>query len=1197
MFLKRLRIFGFKSFADKVEFDFAPGVTCIVGPNGCGKSNVVDAFRWVLGEQSAKSLRGRQMLDMIFNGSEGRRSAGLARIEVVFDNHDRMLPLDCDEVSVMRKLYRSGESEYLLNKHPARLRDIRELLMDTGIGTEAYSVIEQGKVDVLLRANPIERRAIFEEAAGISRYKARRREAERKLDRTQQNMLRVGDIIEEVERRLRSVKLQAGKARNYQAYEAQFKELRSRFSMAEYHRLTGEMGQQESLVHEDTDRGIQIRARIDHNEAQVAKLGTDTDRVSETLTGTENEAVRVTSEASALEERIESARRRITEQTENLEKTHARRQQHEIRLAQLTGEMKRLEHQAEELERKGQQQREIIDALTQEDQSLARELAQTQAMLEDIKAGVIELLRSTSRLHNEIATLEQHAESLTGQKSRLSDRGAEIGRELEDLVQTRASLEARIGELDELIEAETRRLEDKKADASRVEQMRLELADALAGFKEERSGLVSRRQLLHDLEERMEGVGAAVRKLLHDQLSAPPEGALAAIQGMVADLLDVDVVHAAILEAALGELDQLLVVSDSQAFLSDSELLNDLPGRLTAIFLDRLPPVVNVRDFSAHPGYVARAIEFVQFPEPLEHLANHLLGKTVVVRTLPEALAMAAVDTEGHRFVTLAGELVEPNGCISLGPPSSGTGLISRKSELRGIDDHIAEVVRKIERAEDQLNRTTAEAGHLAEIQQELRTAIYETHTAKIEANAAIQNVSESIRRLTTEQPLVANEVASLEKQLAEAASRSNTNRDDLNRLDEEKSTREQEVAKYQERIDEIVARRERTAARLTEARVADGQLTEKRAAVAEATTALRRSFREAEEGAAAATRDSDDGQGRIAESEAVVLEGRARLAELQLSGERLQAEAMQQRRARNMLRVESEELTAGVRQLRADLEEVENRLHANQVELGARRVRREDLITRVADELGIDLAEAYESYEHTEEDWDAVETRITELRQKIDRLGNVNLDAITEQEELEQRLGFLTGQRDDLNESHRQLQRLIDKLNYESRERFVQAFATIRENFQDLFRKLFGGGKADIILEDPDDPLECGIEIIVRPPGKELQSLTLMSGGEKSLTAIALVMSIFRSRPSPFAILDEVDAALDEPNNVRFNNIVREFLDRSQFIIVTHSKRTMNIADHMYGVTMQEPGVSALVSVRFEQQPAVASPAAGAVA
>lgn len=1197
MFLKHLKIHGFKSFADKVEFDFAPGVTCIVGPNGCGKSNVVDAFRWVLGEQSAKSLRGRQMLDMIFNGSENRRSAGMAHIELVFDNRDRMLPMDCDNVAVVRKLYRSGESEYMLNKNPTRLRDIRELFMDTGVGTEAYSVIEQGKVDVLLQANPTERRVIFEEAAGISRYKARRREAERKLDRTQQNLLRVGDIIEEVERRLRSVKLQAGKARNYQIYEVQLKEMRSRFSMAEYHRLTGDIVRIEELVHADSDSGTEIRTRIDRHDTDISKLSADSDRLGESLTNTENELVRSTSEASALEERVESTRRRITEQSDSLEKSHARRNQHRVRLTEITDEMGRLERQAEEYELKARQQRETIDTLNQEDQSLARELAQAQALLEDIKAGVIELLRRTTRLHNEIAALEQHAGVLTSQKGRLSDRDSEINRELEDLVQTRASLETRLGELDSLIEAETRRLDEKKTAASRLEQMRLELADALAKLKEERSGLVSRRQLLHDLEEKMEGVGTAVRKLLHDQLSATSDESLAAIRGMVADLFDVDVVHAAILEAALGELDQLLVVSDSRTFLSDHALLENLPGRLTAIFLDRLPPVVNVRDFSSFSGYVARAIEFISFPESLDHLANHLLGKTIVVQTLPEALAIADRDTEGHRFVTLAGELVEPSGCISLGPPSSGAGLISRKSELRGMDDRIGEVVRKIERVEDQLNRTTAEAGHLAEVQQELRTAIYETHTTKVEANAAVQNVSESIRRLTTEQPLIANELVSLEKQIDDAGSKRSANRDDLDRLDKEKDTQEREVAQSQQRIDEIVARREQLAARLTEARVADGQLIEKRAAVTEAIGTLRRSLREAEEGAAAAEHEAADGETRIAESEAIVLEGGARLAELHLTCERLQAEAMQLRRARDMLRGESEELTADIRRSRVELEEVENRSHANQMDLGAIRVRREELTTRVTDELGINLAESYESYEHAEDDWDAVETQITELRQKLDRLGTVNLDAIAEQENLEQRLDFLTTQRNDLNDSLRQLQQLIDKLNGESLERFIAAFDTIRINFQDIFRKLFGGGKADIILEDPDDPLECGIEIMVRPPGKELQSLSLMSGGEKSMTAIALVMGIFRSRPSPFTILDEVDAALDEANNVRFNNIVREFLDRSQFIIITHSKRTMSIADHMYGVTMQEPGVSALVSVKFDKETADQSEVADAVA
>ncbi|MCP4591750.1 MAG: chromosome segregation protein SMC [bacterium] len=1197
MFLRHLRIHGFKSFADKVEFDFGPGITGIVGPNGCGKSNVVDAFRWVLGEQSAKSLRGRQMQDMIFNGSESRRSASMAQIEVVFDNADRTLPLDCDAVSVMRKLYRSGESEYLLNKESVRLKDVRELFMDTGIGTEAYSVIEQGKVDLLLRASPTERRSIFEEAAGISRYKARRREAERKLERTQQNLLRVNDIIEEVERRLRSVKLAAGKARNFQAYETQLRELRSRFSMAEYHRLSAGIGQHEALERSETDRTVQIRTQIDHDEATITKLGADTDRVTEQLASTENEAVRVTAEASALEERIVAARRRMAEQGEILEKAEGQQAHFEARVAEIGEEVTQLQNRATEYERQAEAQRETIDRLNREDQGMARDLAQTQAVAEDVKAGIVELLRQTSRLHNEITTLEQHAETLAGQRGRLEDRDAEIARELEDLLQTRASLESRIGELEQLIEAETHRLDEKKNDASRVEHMRHELADNLARLKEERSGLVSRRQLLNDLEGKMEGVGAAVRKLLHDRVSPETTEALGSIRGIVADLFDVDVVHAAIIEAAIGELDQLLVVEDSRAFLADTELLNDLAGRLTAVFLDRVPPVVNVRDFSSQEGYVARALELVQFPDSLEHLAAHVLGKTIMVETMAAGLRLADTDTEGHRFVTLGGEVIEPTGCISLGPTATGVGLISRKSELRTIDARIEDVTSRVERLDDQLNRTAAEAGHLAQVQQELRTAIYETHTAKVEAGAALQNVAESIRRLTAEQPLVVGEVTSLGQQISEAGSKRSANHEDLDRLGEAQSTREEEVASYQQRLDEIVAERQRLAVRLVEARVTDGQLGEKRAAVTDSMAGLRRAMDEARQGASSAAGDLADCAARISESETIVLQGGEAQAELGLRKDRLEAEALQLRRSRDLVRVESEELSISVRELRAELEEVEEQLHAHQIELGALRVRREDLTTRVADELAIDLAEAYAAYEHTDEDWEAIENRIAELRQKIDRLGNVNLDAISEQEELEERCMFLTTQRDDLETSHRQLEQLIDKLNRESRERFLRAFSAIRENFQDLFRKLFGGGKADILLEDPNDPLECGIEIMVRPPGKEFQSLLLLSGGEKSMTAIALVMSIFRSRPSPFTILDEVDAALDEANNVRFNNIVRDFLDRSQFVVITHSKRTMNIADHMYGVTMQEPGVSSLVSVKFEHESSPADDLSDAVA
>jgi chromosome segregation protein len=583
------------------------------------------------------------------------------------------------------------------------------------------------------------------------------------------------------------------------------------------------------------------------------------------------------------------------------------------------------------------------------------------------------------------------------------------------------------------------------------------------------------------------------------------------------------------------------------------------------------------------PGYVADAISLVRFPEEFERLARHLLGKTILIDTLENALAMARADVNGLRFVTLAGAVVEPNGCVSLGPASTRAGLISRKSELRSIDEQFELLEGRIESLADQANRTAAEASHLAHVQQELRTAIYEASTARVEVNAALQNVIETIRRLTSEQPLIAGEVAAIERQLEEAAARARQSKEHLATLEGENARHEALVAEMTGKIDALVEQRSAVHERLTEARVVAGQLSEKRNAAADTINALRRELRTVEETLSAARHESEQALARIAESEEIVLAARQRLADLHLTIERRTADALQHRYQREMLRVEAEQLAAAIKTARVELEQVEQALHAAQVALREATVRRDELLTRVREELGIDLAAQYASYTYAEQDWAAIEAEIAELRGKIERLGHVNLDAIAEQEELEQRYNFLTGQRDDLNTSHRQLMELIEQLNRESVERFRTAFEQIRVNFQELFRKLFGGGKADVVLENPEDILESGIEIVARPPGKELQSIMLLSGGEKTMTAIALLMSVFKARPSPFAIMDEVDAALDEANNERFNRIVQEFLEYSQFIIITHSKRTMSIADQMYGITMQEPGVSTRVSVKFD--------------
>ncbi len=1193
MFLKRITATGFKSFPDKVDFDFGPGVTCIVGPNGCGKSNLVDAFRWVLGEQSARSLRGRQMADMIFNGSSTRRSSGVAQVDLVFDNSDGTLALDQQEVTVTRKLYRSGESEYLLNREAVRLKDVRELFMDTGVGVDAYSVIEQGRVDGLLQSNPTERRVIFEEAAGISKFKARRREAERKLERTRQNLLRVEDIIAEIEKRLRSVKLQAGKARSYKEIEGRLNELRSSYAMAEYHRFTEQIAHLTRNVQQRTDDVTAVRTQIDRHEADEAQLITQLDALAEGINAADSDFLQAKSEVLAQEEREKTARQRADEQRALLERVEERRAADARRLEEAQRELENLQALAVALQDETRQLQGRITELTERDHSLARDLTHAQATLEDEKVGIIDLLRNSAQMHNEIIRLNTHRESLVGQQGRLGARDVQIAAELEGVLEQKALFEKRIRELDVLIVQETERLEEKKTEAARAGALRQQLVQSLAETRERRSAMHSRRELLEDLQRRMEGVGAGVRRLLDQKrlatdldpdgsAQAEGNGSLDSLVGLVADILDTDVTHAEIIEAALGESTQCLVITDSRKFLSNTEMFSNLPGRLTALCLDRLPPMVNARDFSGMDGFVAQAIDLVRFSDSFDSLARHLLGKTIVVQDLEAALAMARTDVAGHRFVTTHGEVLEPDGRITLGPPSSSTGLISRRSELRDIATQTIEIDERIETLGDQLNRTEAEVKHLDDVQQELRAAIYESSTAKVEANTALQSINDTVARLANEQPMIAQEVAILEQQINEVLEKSEEGGRSLEAIELQNKEREQAVAVHQDRIDKVVAERKVAQEELTHEKVKAGQLTEKRAAAAETIHALRRSVGELGTALEAAGHDAEQCEARIADAVSTIAQSEQQRSVLAGRIRELESKCTQLRRQREMLRQESEELTQAVKTSRSRLEGVEAELHEQQMSLAEANVRRDDLVARVADELGITLSERYEEYEHQEQNWEQVEAQIAELRGKMDRLGNVNLDAIAELEELQERHTFLTGQRDDLVESHEQLDRLIDRLNKESEERFTHAFQQIRENFRTLFRKLFGGGRADIILEDPQNILECGIEILAQPPGKELQAISLMSGGEKSLTAIALLMSIFKSRPAPCAFLDEVDAALDESNNERFNRIIREFVSEAQFIIITHSKWTMNIADHLYGITMQEPGVSTRVSVEL---------------
>ncbi|QDV91439.1 Chromosome partition protein Smc [Phycisphaerae bacterium RAS2] len=1191
MILKRLTATGFKSFADKTEFDFGGGITGIVGPNGCGKSNVVDAIKWVLGEQSAKSLRGKQMMDVIFNGSGTRKSLGMAQVDLTFDNSDGRLPTDQTEVTVSRRLYRSGESEYLLNKQVCRLKDIRELFLDTGIGVDAYSVIEQGRVDVLLQANPTERRLIFEEAAGISKYKVRKKEAQRRLERVNQNLLRVQDIVEEVEKRLRSVKLAAGKARNYQAYVQELRELRSRYALAEYHRLREGRDAAERESTELSDRATQLRTDLSNNEARSSEANVGIVDLERAISLTENRLLTATSQITAQEERIAAAERRIADQKELLARSQERLGGFDGQVASLDGRLAEQDAIIKRIEAELAAVHGELSRLADKDRTCAHETNETSTRLEDEKAGIIDLLRRTSQLHNEIQGLDLQHGSLARQKSQLDERDAAIATELAEAMGRQQSHRARLGEIDVLIADQSTKLNETKEKADVAASHRVQLIDQLAAAKEYRSGLESRRQLLAEQDRKHEGLLAGAREILERRDGDESGRTFNYVRGAVGELFEADVAHAGLVEAVLGNYEKYLVVAQRESLLADRDTLADLSGPVRAFSLDCVPPLVNGPDLSNQEGFVARLIDWVRFPEDCAQLARYLLGRTYVVESIDAARRLAAMDPAGARFVTVEGIVWEPDGRVGIGPLGAGSGLISRRSELRELAKELASVEERIASLSEQLRTSESEVSHLEQVQQSLRTAIYEANTQRVESAANLATVDETVRQLSDERPLIAREVAVLVDQLGEMRTRQEASRQSLTQLETRSSESERMVEQLTAALAELQTRRQQIGEAITSAKVRSGELTQQRAAANESARELQSARVQLLTERDQAARDVVEAQERIEQSQGQMAAAKQALDEHRTQHAALSREAAELRTNRDNLRSEVEQLAIDARRLRSELEAVEAQLHERQLKLQELRVRLEDLVGRIQEELHVDLEAQYAGYApQDDEDWPAVEAKIEELRQKIERLGSVNLDAIDEQGQLETRLEFLTGQLTDLRTSEKQLLELIDRLNVESQQRFIDTFKGVAEHFSALFKKLFGGGKAELLLMDEADVLECGIEIVARPPGKEPQSISLLSGGEKTMTAIALLMAVFRHRPSPFVLLDEVDAALDEANNVRFNHVVEEFSKISQFIVITHSKRTMSIADTMYGVTMQEAGVSKRVSVRFDDEQQKAS-------
>ncbi|NIP86010.1 MAG: chromosome segregation protein SMC, partial [Planctomycetales bacterium] len=1181
-----LELVGFKSFADKTRFEFPPGITVVVGPNGSGKSNIVDAIKWVLGEQSVKSLRGKEMADVIFNGSGSRRPLNAAETTLTFDNLDGRLPIDTPQVHVTRRVYRSGEGEYLINGQARRLRDIRDLFAGTGVSTQAYSIIEQGKVDVMLQASPRDRRLIFEEAAGISRFKAKKIEAIRRLERVEQNLLRLSDIVDEVDNRLRTVRRQATKAQRYKEHADRLQELRTQVGLTDWRHLSEQLAA--------------CQQQMELLQGQVAARTEEAEDLDQQLVAGERQMEQQASEVRRCEaaraenrERMVACEAAIEHQSGRREDLQRDVERHRAQLAGLSTRSRdlgsQLETTNEDVAAAQQRYQEICDKVARIETALAelrQEHDRRYGQQREQRQAELDLVRQGSELGNEITSLETKIHAAGAILRRCADQLASLVEMWDDTA----------GELDQLrireegVGQERERCErDLRTAREELSRLQAELGDSQAELARQReafSGASERALVLQELERQQEGVTAGVREVLAAKQESPT-GPFRDVRGLVADILKVRVDMAPLIETALGDRAGYLVAEPSRVL---RELLLDqqhrfagrvgfVPTQISVAARTRGPRV----DLAGRPGVIGRADRFVEAEPRYAQLAERLLGDTWIVNSLTDALNLSQV-APGQNFVTRTGEALAADGTVCVGPTSSATGLISRRSELRELTREIAELTGRIE---EQTGRVERLSDGVADAHAQVAT-LSDRREDLLKSAAGIQRQLSAVEE---RQAQLDDKKTNLDNQLSQARSDRDAATTDLALLRDRRTDIEQSLAKmeetiheHQQRLDQIEAERQQWAAELTTAKVELAKSEQQLESLAARLRQFQHDQQERQQAVAESRGLLSEAVQRVADADRQILQQESELATLYLAKETLASDLASRMGVGEQLRQQRGQAVVDLQKVRATLRKLEQDLQQQELAAGKLQLERDSLAARMLEDYQIDLAALqHEPTEEEQHEREVIEEEIADLRRKINNIGNVNLEALEELEELESRFHDLSTQFADLTQAKNSLERIIEKINEDSRRLFEETLETVRVHFQSLFRKLFGGGQADIVIDEDEDILESGLEIVARPPGKEPRSISLLSGGEKTMTCVALLLAIFRSRPSPFCVLDEVDAALDEANIERFIGVLHDFLQWTQFIVVTHSKKTMTCAGTLYGVTMQESGISKRVSVRFE--------------
>ncbi|MGG0246869.1 chromosome segregation protein SMC [Peribacillus frigoritolerans] len=1180
MFLKRLDVVGFKSFAEKISIDFVPGVTAVVGPNGSGKSNVTDAVRWVLGEQSAKSLRGAKMEDIIFSGSDTRKALNFAEVSLTLDNETNSLPIDFHEVSVTRRVYRSGESEFFINNQGCRLKDIIDLFMDSGLGREAFSIISQGKVEEILSSKAEERRVIFEEAAGVLKYKTRKRKAESKLTETQDNLNRVHDILHELEGQVEPLKIQSSLAKEFLAKKDELEQIEVALTVYEIEELYEKWEKLSQELEKHNEMEQQMAGKLQDREAHLKKLRDSLATLETSINGLQEILLNASEELEKLEGRKEVLKER---------KKNAAQNKSQLEKAIVEGEAA-----VERLSLQKERETEILHALNLEVKGISETLHEKQKSLglfnSDIEA-VIEAKKSDYiEWLNKQASAKNEKQYLLQQLAQQEHKNAKLDMENEKFLTERMDITAKKMEYSQLMDNMTKQLEEHVT-YFRNQQNKLNAAKDT--YQKQETTLYkayqflqqakSRKELLEEMEDDYAGFFQGVKEVLKAKET------LRGIEGAVAELIKVPKEYETAIETALGGAMQHVVVErEEHAREAISFLKKNRYGRATFLPLS----VIKAREISAnqlsmlksHSAFVGTGSSLIQYDDRHAAIAENLLGTVIITTDLKGANDLAKMMQHRFRFVTLEGDIVNPGGSMTGGAlKQKTTSLLSRKTELEELQQKLAAMEVKTNQLEKQVKqlkvdvgvqeqtleqtRKTGERlrlqeqtlkGELREVELQERNVNERLHLYDLDKNSYLEEQQQKTARLEELEELLEScksEIDGLDRLISEMTEQKQSQQSSKESLAEETNelrvmlaSKRGQLQNQKEKMERIESDLSKESSRLAENKDDLGLLTNEMT-------------------------DSSSGEESLED-----------MAQQKLLDKNGAIEGI------TIKKQEKNELLMEVETLELSLKE-ENRLYRGIVEV----MKDEEVkLTRLDVELENRLDHLREEYtlsfEGAKEQYplmmpaDEAQKRVKLIKLAIEELGTVNLGAIDEYARVAERYEFLLSQKEDLQQAKDTLFQVIDEMDDEMKRRFADTFYSIRKEFEQVFKALFGGGRAELKLTNPDDLLNTGVDIIAQPPGKKLQNLSLLSGGERALTAIALLFSILKVRPVPFCILDEVEAALDEANVVRFSQFLRKFSRETQFIVITHRKGTMEEADVLYGITMQESGVSKLVSVRMEE-------------